>query len=83
VLAVVLGAINAFVRPVLVVLTLPITILSLGLFLLVINAVLILVASAVVPGFVVSGFLWAVAFSVVLSIIGGFLKLLTGADTQA
>src|SRR3989344_4665929 len=66
VLAVVLGAINAFVRPVLVMLTLPISILTLGLFVLVIDALLVLLASYVVPGFTVANFWWALAFGIVL-----------------
>ncbi len=67
--AIALGLVNLFVRPLLVVLTLPINILSLGLFTLVINALLIMLVSAIVPGFKVNGFLWALAFSVVLTIV--------------
>jgi len=57
--AVVLGALNLFIRPILLILTLPINILTLGLFSLVINAVLVLLASYFVPGFLVDGFLTA------------------------
>ena len=71
--AIVLGLINTFVKPVLVILTLPITILTLGLFLLVINAVVILLTSALVPGFYVNGFWWALLFSLVLSIVNWIL----------
>lgn len=67
--ALALGLVNIFVRPLLVVLTLPINILSLGLFTLVINALLIMLVSAIVPGFKVNGFLWALAFSVVLTVV--------------
>src|SRR3989344_5912336 len=67
--AVVLGALNLFVRPILIILTLPITILTLGLFSLVINAVLVLLASALVPGFAVDGFWTALLFAIVLAII--------------
>jgi putative membrane protein len=74
VLAVVLGAINMFLKPILVLLTLPINILTLGLFSLVINALLIMLASAIVPGFSVSGFWWALAFSLVLSIVTAVLS---------
>lgn len=74
VLAVVLGAINMFIKPILVVLTLPINILTLGLFSLVINALLIMLASAIVPGFSVAGFWWALAFSLVLSIVTAVLS---------
>jgi len=69
VLAVVLGAINAFIRPIIILLTLPINVLTLGLFTLVINAALVVLASYVVPGFSVAGFWWAMLFSIVLSIV--------------
>jgi putative membrane protein len=69
VVAIVLGVINAFIKPVLIILTLPITILTLGLFTLVINALLILLTSKIVPGFVVDNFWWAILFSIVLSVI--------------
>lgn len=74
VLAVVLGAINMLVRPVLLLLTLPITVVTLGLFTLVINAGLIMLAAAVVPGFAVAGFWWALLFGVVLSIVEGVIN---------
>jgi len=77
VLAVVLGAINAFVRPVLIILTLPLSIFTLGLFILAINAFLIMLTSWLVPGFFVNGFLWALVFSIVLSIISAFLGGIT------
>ena len=64
-----LGIINTLVRPFLILITLPITILTLGLFTFVINAVLVLFASKVVHGFEVKGFWWAMLFSIVLSII--------------
>lgn len=68
-IALVLGVLNAFVRPLLIILTLPLTIVTLGLFLLVINALLILLTSYIVPGFVVDGFWWAVLFSILVSLI--------------
>jgi len=64
-----LGIINTLVRPLLILITLPITILTLGLFTFVINAALVLLASKVVHGFEVKGFWWAMLFSIVLSII--------------
>lgn len=76
VVAVVLGIINAFIKPLLIILTLPITILTLGLFTLVINALLIMFTSWIVPGFVVDGFWWALLFSIVLSIVNWFLNQL-------
>ena len=65
--AVVLGLLNVFLKPILVILTFPITVVTLGLFLLVINAFLILIASNIVPGFEVAGFWWALLFSVLVS----------------
>jgi putative membrane protein len=73
VVALVLGIINAFLKPVLIILTLPINILTLGLFTLVINAVLILLVSSIVPGFIVDGFLWAFIFGIILSIANTFV----------
>ena len=77
VLAIVLGAINAVVRPILILLTLPLTVFSLGLFIFVINALLIMLAAAIVPGFSVSGFWWALLFSIILGIISGILGGIT------
>ncbi len=78
VLAVVLGAINAFVKPVLVILSLPVTILTLGLFIFVIDAALIMLAAYIVPGFAVAGFWWALIFAVVLGIVHFVLGLFAG-----
>ena len=69
VVAVVLALLNTFVKPLLVVFTIPITILTLGLFLLVINAVIILIAGYFVDGFYVANFWWALLFSVIVSVI--------------
>lgn len=74
VVAVVLSIVNAFIRPLLLILTLPINILTLGLFTFVIIGGLVLLVSAIVPGFHVDGFWWAVAFAIVLAIINGFLN---------
>lgn len=65
----ILGLINAFIKPILIILTLPINILTLGLFTLVINALLIMLTARIVPGFNVDGFLPALLFSIVLSLI--------------
>jgi len=78
-LAVFLGIINVILRPVLIILTLPINILTLGLFTFVINALLILLASTVIKGFDVSGFLAAMLFSIVLSIVSFILNNLFAA----
>jgi putative membrane protein len=67
--ALVIGILNAFIKPVLVILTLPINILTLGLFTFIINGFLIWLTSRIVPGFHVSGFWWGVLFSIILSIV--------------
>lgn len=66
--AIILGIINMFLKPILLILTLPINIFTLGLFTLVINAFLVLLASDIVDGFNVTGFWWALLFSLVMSI---------------
>ena len=65
----VLGLLNIFIKPLLVLFTIPITILTLGLFLFVINAVIVLIADAVIPGFDVANFWWALLFSIIVSVI--------------
>jgi putative membrane protein len=72
--AAVLGILNALVRPILVILTLPITVLSLGLFLLVINALLLMMVSGVVGSLHVEGFGSALLGALVISIVGGLLN---------
>ena len=67
--AVVLAALNLFIKPIIVVLTLPINIITLGLFSLVINAFLVWLATIVVPGFAVADFWSALLFALVLSIV--------------
>ena len=68
IVALVLSIANVIVKPILVVLTIPITILTLGLFLLVINALIIQLADYLVDGFSVTNFWWALLFSIILSI---------------
>ncbi|WP_040281286.1 phage holin family protein [Psychroserpens damuponensis] len=68
IVAIVLGLLNFIVKPILVVLTIPITIVTLGLFLFVINACIILIADKFIDGFAVSGFWIALLFSILLSI---------------
>lgn len=74
--ALVLGLINTFLKPVLILLTLPINILTLGLLTFVINALLIMLTSAIVSGFSVDGFWWALLFSLVLSIVSYLLNVM-------
>jgi len=71
--ALVLGFLFAFLKPILVILTLPVTVITLGLFLLVINTLLILLADKIVPGFSVDGFWTAMIFSILLSVAQSIL----------
>jgi len=77
-LAAVLAILNAFVKPLLIFLTLPFTIITFGLFLVVVNAIIILLAQKMVPGFYVAGFWWAVLFSIILSVVVAAFDSLTG-----
>ena len=73
--AVVLGAVNLFIRPVLLILTLPITVLTLGFFSLVINALMVMLAAYVVPGLIIFGFWPAFFFALALSIVNGVFHM--------
>jgi putative membrane protein len=74
---VVIGLANVLVKPLLFILTLPITLLTLGLFTFVINALMLLLASALVPGFKVDGFISALIGSIVLSLLTTLFQALT------
>jgi putative membrane protein len=74
IVAAVLAVLNFFLKPLLIILTIPVTLVTFGLFLLVINAFLILLAAKIVPGFKVDGFWWALLFSIVLSVINSFFE---------
>lgn len=74
ILAVVLAGINTFIKPVLFFLTLPLSIITLGLFSLVLNTVLIMLAAAIVPGVEVAGFISALFFGIVLALVSAVLK---------
>ena len=80
--AVVLSFLNAIVKPILTILSLPITFFTLGLFLLVINAIIILFADKLVDGFKVDGFWTALWFSLVLSVVSSFLNLFNKKDEK-
>jgi putative membrane protein len=67
--AVVIGLVNAIVKPILIILTLPLTILTLGLFLFVVNAITIWLAGALTPGFYVAGLIPALLGSIVLTLV--------------
>lgn len=79
-LAIILGLLNTFLKPVLVIFTIPFTILTFGLFLLVINAVIILIAANLMPGFSVDGFFTALLFSILVSLVTWFLEALAGKE---
>lgn len=74
--AVVLAFLNTVVKPILTILTIPITFFTLGFFLLVINALMIILASRLIDGFHVEGFWWALLFSLILSLTTGVLNAL-------
>jgi putative membrane protein len=80
--ALVIALLNAFLKPMLVLLTIPATLLTFGLFLLVINAVILLIAREIVPGFHIDGFWTAVLLAILLSLMnglfGGNVKVRTG-----
>lgn len=73
ILSLVLAVLNALVKPILIILTLPITLVTFGLFLFVINAIIILLASKFVSGFEVDSFWWALLFSLLLSFLTSLL----------
>ncbi len=75
VVAFVLGVLNAVLNPLLIILTIPVTIMSFGIFLLVINAFIIQLAAYLVPGFMVGSFWWALWFGIILTIVTWILEL--------
>ena len=81
--ALVLAVLNAVVKPVLVILTIPVTVFTLGLFLLIINALMIMLAAYFFKGVQVDGFWWALAFSILLSIGSSLLYSLIGGRKKA
>jgi len=78
ILAAVLALLNAVLKPLLVILTIPITFLTLGLFLIVINTVIILIAESIIPAFTVDGFWWAMLFSFCVSILNSIFENIAG-----
>ncbi|MFA5133773.1 MAG: phage holin family protein [Patescibacteria group bacterium] len=76
IVALLLGIINMFIKPIISLLTLPLNILTLGIFSFVINALFVLLVSAIVPGFNVRNFWWALLFSIILSVITSLLSVL-------
>lgn len=80
--ALVLGLVNAIVKPILTILTIPVTILTLGIFLLVINALMILLADYFVDGIQVDGFWWALGFSIMLAFLSSIIGSLIGNNKE-
>lgn len=74
VVAIVLGVVNTFIKPILIILTLPLTVLTLGIFLLLLNGILIMLVSYIVPGFNVETFLAAILFSIVVSLVSTLIS---------
>ena len=83
VVAVVLSILNLLVKPILIIFTLPITIVTLGFFLLIINALIILLADNLIAGFSVTNIWWALIFSVLLSILQSILHSLLKEDKRS
>ena len=75
--ALVLSLLNVFIKPLIVLFTLPVTLLSMGLFLLVINALIIILCDKIVGGFVIDGFWTALFFSIILSLLQSLTYSLT------
>jgi putative membrane protein len=71
-----LGIINVVIKPILILLTLPITLITLGLFTFIINALMVILVDALITGFSVNNFWTAIVFSLVLSLVNWGLKLL-------
>ena len=80
--AVVLGCLNVFVKPLLILFALPAVIFTFGLFLIVINVFIILLADKLIDGFKVDGFGWALLFSIVLSIVTSILNAIKKRDEE-
>jgi putative membrane protein len=80
--AAVLAVLNTVLKPVLIILTIPITLFTLGLFLLIINAGIILLASEIVPGFYVSGFWTALFFSIILSFVTSVFNMISREENE-
>ena len=73
ILAVVMAVLNVTLKPLLIVLTIPLTVLTFGLFLLVVNVLVLYAADALIDGFRIAGFWWALAFSLLVSLVNSIL----------
>ena len=74
IVAIFLALFSATLKPLLIILTIPVTVFTLGLFLLVINALMIMLADFIVGGFSVEGFWWALIFGIILAIVNGIFE---------
>jgi putative membrane protein len=83
IVAVILALLNTIVKPILIILTLPVTILTLGLFLLVINGFMVLIANHFIRGFSVSSLFIAIVFSLLVSLINGLLGINSFRDKKS
>lgn len=81
-LAVVLGLINSYIKPIVSILTLPITVVTLGIFSLIVNALFVILAGNIVPNFDVAGFWPALWFSILLSLVNAFFGVNTKKPLQ-
>lgn len=77
IVAIFLALFSATLKPVLIILTIPVTVFTLGLFLLVINALMIMLADYIVGGFSVDGFWWALIFGIILAIVNGIFEAIS------
>jgi putative membrane protein len=82
IVALVLSLLNTFIQPLLILLTIPVTILTLGLFIFVINALIVLLADAIVGGFDVEGFWWALLFSILMAALNSAFKRSNGKKAE-
>jgi putative membrane protein len=82
IVSVVLSFLNAVVKPILVIFTIPITLFTLGLFLVVINALMVMLADSLIQGFSVKSFWTALVFSIVLYIITAIFESISGKDDR-
>ena len=80
--ALLIGFLNAFLKPILIILTIPITLLTFGIFLLVINAVIIILADYALDGFAVDSFITAVLFSIIVSVITWLLEAIANPKSK-
>lgn len=80
--AVVLGALNTFLKPVLIIFALPAVVLTFGLFLIFINMLIILLADKLIDGFEVRGWMWALLFSIVMWAVTGIFNTIKSRDEE-